>query len=223
MKLRNSCSLICNGIALLFLVAGCLPWHSIEEKIYYDLEAIVQYEEDFAELQEPLIELEEADHELFNEIVATELSDREKISTLAEKGIENAEKRLELLDQERESIILSATEFEKVATLIAKIKDDDLRTMGEDLYTVMTHRYDVHEQLYEEYSTGIQLDQAFYQLLQQDDVSFPALESRIHERNDVYRRVYSLNEQFNALTAEYNRLKGLFYQRAGIADLDANS
>jgi len=113
-------------LSLLLFVSACLPWQSIEEKIYNELEMIVQYEEDFAKLQDPLLELEEEDQEIYNEIVSIGLSDQEKINALAEKGIEIAEKRQDLLDQERESIIASATEFKKVSRLIENIKDEAL-------------------------------------------------------------------------------------------------
>lgn len=210
-------------LSLLLFVSACLPWQSIEEKIYNELEMIVQYEEDFAKLQDPLLELEEEDQEIYNEIVSIGLSDQEKINALAEKGIEIAEKRQDLLDQERESIIASATEFKKVSRLIEKIKDEELKSLAERLFSVMNERYAVHELLYDEYTTGIKLDQALYRLLQKGDVSFTTLETQIDERNDVYRRVYSLNERFNELTEEYNELKGQFYRKAGIISAQANS
>lgn len=210
-------------LSLLLFVSACLPWQSIEEKIYNELEMIVQYEEDFAKLQDPLLELEEEDQEIYNEIVSIGLSDQEKINALAEKGIEIAEKRQDLLDQERESIIASATEFKKVSRLIEKIKDEELKSLAERLFSVMNERYAVHELLYDEYTTGIKLDQALYRLLQKGDVSFTTLETQIDERNDVYRRVYSLNERFNELTEEYNELKGQFYRKAGIIGAQANS
>lgn len=210
-------------LSLLLFVSACLPWQSIEEKIYNELEMIVQYEEDFAKLQDPLLELEEEDQEIYNEIVSIGLSDQEKINVLAEKGIEIAEKRQDLLDQERESIIASATEFKKVSRLIEKIKDEELKSLAERLFSVMNERYAVHELLYDEYTTGIKLDQALYRLLQKGDVSFTTLETQIDERNDVYRRVYSLNERFNELTEEYNELKGQFYRKAGIISAQANS
>lgn len=210
-------------LSLLLFVSACLPWQSIEEKIYNELEMIVQYEEDFAKLQDPLLELEEDDQEIYNEIVSIGLSDQEKINVLAEKGIEIAEKRQDLLDQERESIIASATEFKKVSRLIEKIKDEELKSLAERLFSVMNERYAVHELLYDEYTTGIKLDQALYRLLQKGDVSFTTLETQIDERNDVYRRVYSLNERFNELTEEYNELKGQFYRKAGIISAQANS
>lgn len=210
-------------LSLLLFVSACLPWQSIEEKIYNELEMIVQYEEDFAKLQDPLLELEEEDQEIYNEIVSIGLSDQEKIIALAEKGIEIAEKRQDLLDQERESIIASATEFKKVSRLIEKIKDEELKSLAERLFSVMNERYAVHELLYDEYTTGIKLDQALYRLLQKGDVSFTTLETQIDERNDVYRRVYSLNERFNELTEEYNELKGQFYRKAGIISAQANS
>ncbi len=210
-------------LSLLLFVSACLPWQSIEEKIYNELEMIVQYEEDFAKLQDPLLELEEEDQEIYNEIVSIGLSDQEKINALAEKGIEIAEKRQDLLDQERESIIASATEFKKVSRLIEKIKDEELKSLAERLFSVMNERYAVHELLYDEYTTGIKLDQVLYRLLQKGDVSFTTLETQIDERNDVYRRVYSLNERFNELTEEYNELKGQFYRKAGIISAQANS
>lgn len=210
-------------LSLLLFVSACLPWQSIEKKIYNELEMIVQYEEDFAKLQDPLLELEEEDQEIYNEIVSIGLSDQEKINALAEKGIEIAEKRQDLLDQERESIIASATEFKKVSRLIEKIKDEELKSLAEWLFSVMNERYAVHELLYDEYTTGIKLDQALYRLLQKGDVSFTTLETQIDERNDVYRRVYSLNERFNELTEEYNELKGQFYRKAGIISAQANS
>ena len=201
----------------LLILSGCFLRQSIEEQIYRELESILAVEEDFAKQQDPLLQLEEKDHELYSEIVATGLNNSKKIAELAEKGIEIAEKRQELLDIERESIIASAEEFEKTTRLFSKIKDEELKKLVEQLYSVMSRRYRVHEQLYEEYSTGIQLDRNFYRLLQHEDISFTTLETRIQERNEVYRRVYSLNERFNELTAEYNLLKGKFYQQAGIS------
>lgn len=223
MKVLKKWLFISSDLLLLLLISACLPWQSVEEKIYNELEMIVQYEEDFAKLQDPLLKLEEEDHEIYNEIVAIGLSDQEKIHALAEKGIEVAEKRQDLLDQERESIVASATEFNKVSRLIKKIKDEELKSLAERLFSVMNQRYAVHELLYEEYTTGIQLDQALYRLLQKEDVSFTTLETQIDERNDVYRRLYSLNEQFNDLTEKYNELKGKFYRKAGIVNDQANS
>lgn len=211
------------AISSYFLLSSCLPLKPVEEKIYHHLEGVVQFEEDFEKQQEPLLELEQEEKKLYNEILEVGFKNREQLTELAQKGIELADERKELLDKERKSMVNAQEEFAKVDALIEKIKGEDLKDLGGELYSIMNERYRVHKLLYEEYLTGIQYDKKLYQLLQHEDVSLEELEVQINEINEVYRRVYSLNERFNELTDQYNEIKIRFYEQAGLQVKNKNS
>lgn len=201
-------------VAMFLALAGCT--RSPEEKIYQILESVVAQEEKFEEQQKPLAELEKKDHELYEQIMQLGMKEFNKIVELSEEGLKIVEERQAHIEKERESIEDSKKQFQDIRPLIDKLEDKKAAELGEKLYKTMTDRYKFHDELYEHYKKGLQLDKELYTMFQKEDLTYEKLEQQIEKINEAYQKVLEANEKFNEETKKYNELKIEFYKAAGI-------
>ena len=80
----------------------------------------------------------------------------------------------------------------------------------------MMQRYDAHDQLVNEYSKALINDKELYTILKNKDISFELLEEKVTNLNQMYMKVFEVNEEFNKLTTQYNEKKFAFYKESGL-------
>lgn len=205
-------------ILILFLsaiVTAC-SGASTSEKIYDHLEKAVELEDTFVKQQDPIVELEKKEQEIYSQIIDLGMNEFEKIKELSKQAIENIEKRKEKIELEKESISASKEEFTKIDGMIEDLEEEKAKESAQEMYTVMTNRYDAYDQLYEAYSKTLKLEKDLYTMLQKEDLEQETLTKHIEKVNKSYQKVIKVNEKFNELTTEYNALKEEFYSAAGI-------
>ncbi len=205
-------------IAAVFVLSGCLGGTSPEENIYTILESTVQKEAKLKEIQEPLQELEKKEQDYFNEMIGLGMKEFEQIVKVADQAIENVEKRRELINNEKQVMEESKTEFAKVDKYVSELKEDE--QLGEpisELVTEMENRYAIHEKLTAKYIEALDSDRQLYELMKQEDLKMEDLEGQIDTINKVYQEIITLNEEYNTITGKYNDLKRNFYE---IAELE---
>lgn len=207
------------SVILLFLLGiviltGCTK--SPAEKIYETLEAVVAEEQGFEEQQKPLAELVNKENKLYDQILALGMKEFDQIVELSKEASGIADQRMERLQQEEVSIQASKKTFQSIHPLIEKLDDEEAEKLAEELYGTMMNRYEHYEELYDNYTTGIELDKELYTMLQKEDLSYEELEKQIEKRNEVYGKGDQANKKFNEETKKYNEIKPEFYQAAGL-------
>lgn len=215
MLVRNRNLFLIILTSLSIFLSGCFAKQSPEEKIYDILEKIVTLEEPFVEQQESFIKTEQEERDLYDKIIDLGMKEEEKIFTLADEAIDLNEQRIEYAETERESIVKSKEEFQKVIPLIEQLDDSSTKEIAEQLYEVMNKRYEIHESLHEHYIKGTNFDGELYRLLKNPEISLTELEEQIVKINAEYERVIDNNEKFNEYTDKFNELKLSFYEKVG--------
>ncbi|MBN6889209.1 peptidoglycan hydrolase CwlO-like protein [Cytobacillus horneckiae] len=213
--LKKGKAIILLLILMSFVMSGCINKEP-EQKMYDALEKVVAAEQVFKEQQDPLVQIEQQEKKIYDEIISLSMKEFDKIKKLSNEAIDLVEQRKAHMEKERESIVQSKQEFEKTEDIINSFDDSTLKKTAEDLYGIMTERYDVHDELYTNYIASIELDKELYELFKQEDVTIEQLEAQIAKINDSYEKVLNDNEQFNVKTEEYNEAKLNFYKEAGI-------
>lgn len=203
-------------LATVGIASGCLQFQTPSEKIYEKLEEVVAIEKDFEEQQDPLVTLEKKEQEYYSNIIELGLDKMDEINKISDKALESIAKRKEHMDIEEASIQESKQAFETIQTHIEDIEETELKEKAQELYDTMMNRYSVHDELYENYSTGLLYDQTLYEMFKKEDLSIDDLEEQIKKINDIYQVVLENNEKFNELTKKYNELKLSFYEESGI-------
>jgi len=182
------------------------------------LEQVVELEKEFEDQQDPLVKLEKSEQEIYAKIISLGLEKMDEIKSLSDEALASVAKREEYMNKEEESIQKSKEAFEKVKPIMEDMDEDekDLKAKADDLYNVMMDRYEVHDQLYANYTTGLNYDKELYEMFKNKDVKIDALEEQINKINEVYQKVLANNEEFNKLTKQYNEQKLDFYKKAGV-------
>ncbi|TMW73027.1 YkyA family protein [Alteribacter natronophilus] len=203
------------SIGLAAVLSGCFG-NSAAMDIHEHLENAVEKEQVFQEQQSPLTEAEVREHELYEEML--ELSEVEEIEPLAEEAIESAEERRSIIETEKQSIDDAYSEFQEITGYTEDL-EEEARNAAEDMTAAMDARYEVYQELYEEYLNTIELDIELYNLISQEVVNSPdelleELQGQHDRVNEAYERVNQLNSEFNERTQEYNEAKRTFYQEA---------
>jgi hypothetical protein len=207
---------ILSVIAVVFILTGCSSKEKNAEEMYQVLERVVEAEKEFEEQQKPLIKLEKQEKDIYNQIMALGMKQHEEVVKLSDDALLLIEKRRDHLQKEIESINASETEFKKAEELKNKIKEPEQKRSAEDLFVIMSNRYNVHKQLSKEYSNALDRDKELYLMLQNENISYEKLENHVTELNTTYQKVAAANEEFNELTAQYNEKKLQFYKEAGL-------
>ncbi|RDI47621.1 YkyA family protein [Falsibacillus pallidus] len=202
--------------AVALVLSGCMSRPTAAEEIYKILENTVKDEKEFQDQQEPMTEMEMKEKKLFDEIMGLGVKQYDRIAELADKALVNLKNRRQRLEREQQSMDESKQNFEEVKEKIELLNDKDAKKKAGQLITLMEKRYEAHESLYKDYSSGLSLDERLYSLLKKKDVSLEELEEQINKINDIYKKIYADNDHFNQKTAEYNTAKLQFYQIAGI-------
>jgi DNA repair exonuclease SbcCD ATPase subunit len=199
-----------------FLLTGCVSKEQTTERMYQALENVVEAEKAFEEQQEPLVELEKQEKEIYNQIMALGMKRHDEIVKLSDEALSIIDKRREHLQKEIESINASKTEFKNAEEIRNEIDNSEQKKKATELLEIMSNRYKVHNKLAKEYSTGLDNDKELYQMLKNESISYEKLEDHVTNLNTIYQKVYDANEEFNELTAQYNRKKIEFYEEAGL-------
>lgn len=200
-------------------LSACKGFESPGEKMHERLEDVVELESEFEKQQDPLVKLEKNEQEIYAKIISLGLEKMDEIKTLSDEALASVAKRKEYMDKEEESIQESKEAFEKVKPIMEEMDGEgetELKKQAEKLYDVMMDRYEVHDKLYDNYTTGLKYDNELYEMFKNKDVKIDALEEQIQKINEVYQKVLDNNEEFNKLTKQYNDLKIDFYEKAGV-------
>lgn len=212
---RKSCLIFVILIGVLFL-SGCFNQSTPVDKIYDILEKVVSTESGFKEQQEPLVELEKQEKEIYDKIISLGMKESDEINKLSDQAIAIVDKRKDHIDKEQNSIAASKKEFQKTRPLINEIEEQALKEKAQKLYDTMTERYKIHDELYQHYLKGVQLDRELYLMFKDKDLQLEELDAQITKINEIYTEILKDNEEFNKITKEYNDAKLSFYKESGI-------
>lgn len=212
--MRRKKSFLIVGILLLFL-AAC-SGQSIEEKIHAHLEEAVNLEKEFKEQQSEITDLERREQEIYDEIINLGMEDFAEIEELSQEALAIIDERREKIEIERESIMNAKEEFQSIESLLENIKEDQVRSIGEEMYQIMMERYDTYDEIYKTYDLSLDLETELYNLFQDEGIEQEELNEHIESINETYEQVLDANNLFNELTKQYNNLKEEFYKKANI-------
>jgi hypothetical protein len=203
-------------LAISFLLTGCDSKEKTTERMYQALENIVEAEKAFEEQQEPLVVLEKNEKEIYNQIMALGMKQHDEIVKLSDEALSIIDKRREHLQKEIDSINASKAEFKNAEEIRNEMDNSEQKKKVTELLEIMRNRYKVHNKLSKEYSSALDNDQVLYQMLKNESISYEKLEDHVTNLNTIYQKVYDANEEFNELTAQYNKKKLEFYEEAGL-------
>ncbi|MFB3168891.1 YkyA family protein [Neobacillus sp. 179-C4.2 HS] len=208
--------IIFSTLAISFLLTGCVSKEKTTERMYQSLENIVEAEKPFEEQQEPLVVLEKQEKEIYNQIMALGMKRHDEIVKLSDEALSIIDKRREHLQKEIDSINASKAEFNNAEEIRNEIDNSEQKKKVTELLAIMRNRYKVHNKLSKEYLSALDNDQVLYQMLKNESISYEKLEDHVMNLNTIYQKVYDANEEFNELTAQYNKTKFEFYKEAGL-------
>lgn len=198
------------------ILSGCTAKDSPEEQVYQVLEAAVKQEKTYEEQQKPITELENKEKEYYTTILKLGMREFDQIDNLSKEAINNIQKRKELIEKERESILASQEKFKQIDDKIEGVKDQKLKKEAGKLKVTMIERYEAHEKLYTTYKESLDLDKALYTLFQKENLKMDELEAQIEKINKSYQTVIEANKAFNKKTNQYNNEKEKFYKDSEI-------
>jgi tetratricopeptide (TPR) repeat protein len=203
-------------MGLVLVLSGCLNSQTPVDKLYSVLEQVVIKEKEFEEQQEPLVNLEKEEKVLYDKIISLGMKEYDEIVKVADEAIQIIEKRSLHMEKEQQSIQSSKKEFQKVTSILEEMDETDIKDKAEELSAMMESRYQIHEELFKNYTQGIKYDIELYEMFKNKDIQLEQLEEQIIKINEVYQKVLENNEDFNKKTEEYNKKKLEFYKAAGI-------
>lgn len=204
------------GFILLSIVACTLAScsHDVHDEISVLLDAAFEAEQEFIESQEKLNELEERDMEIYDALMELDAVDEGRLQSLTDEALQNVSERMKLLEEERNSIIQSKEEFQKIEPLIEEVEKDAIKEKLENLFQTMMERYEAYDEVYETYVESLYLTENLYNHLK-NEAAYTVLYETLEEVNRSYEKLFKANDKFNVLTKQYNRLKQEYYDMMG--------
>ncbi|KIL44723.1 YkyA family protein [Jeotgalibacillus soli] len=193
------------------LLSGCVFGASPEENISTVLDTTYEKEQGFVEAQEQIVELEQNENTLFGEIMALSMEEFDQIIVLADEALVNLDERETQLGVETESMKEAKDEFQAINEYTSDIKDESLKEHVEEMIQLMDKRYTIHSDLLTAYDASLQLDRELYTMLKNEELTLDELEEQIESVNAKYAEIVAANDEFNAITDQYNEMKSEFY------------
>lgn len=188
--------------------------HNVHDKIFAHLDAALEIEQEFIESQEKLNELEERDMEIYDALMELDAVDEGRLQSLTDEALQNVSERMKLLEEERNSIIQSKEEFQKIEPLIEEVEKDAIKEKLENLFQTMMERYEAYDEVYETYVESLYLTENLYNHFK-NEAAYTVLYETLEEVNRSYEKLFKANDKFNVLTKQYNRLKQEYYDMMG--------
>lgn len=202
-------------VTAVVLNAGCFHQGTPVDKLYTVLDNVAAAEKGFEEQQQPLVALEKQEKVTYEQIIGLGMKQYDQVDKLSDEALKIVNARKKYMDKETQSIKNSEKDFQKVAYIKDKISDPVLKKMANQLYGIMKKRYQAHDDLYKEYTKGLNYDKQLYRMLKNNHLPIENLELQITKINNTYEKIYSANQNFNKFTEEFNNQKLLFYKEAG--------
>lgn len=198
------------------IISGCMNTNTPVERIYDVLERVVASEVEFENQQDPLVDLEKKEKEIYDKIISLGMKEFEEVYKLSDEAAKIVDQRQEHMLKEEESIKASEKEFKSLEPLIEEIDDPKLKKLSQDLFHCMMDRYDIHTEIFQNYSKAVQLDKELYAMFKEEDLQLTQLEDQINKINEAYGNIINANKNFNEKTKQYNELKLSFYNESGL-------
>lgn len=193
----------------MFVLAACSN-NKVQEQIFEHLEAAYEAEQLFVLSQEQLLELEEKDIEIYNEIIELDDISEERLQQLTNEALQLVEARKQYLEEERNSIRQSKEHFQNLEPILAEMADGEEKEKLEQLYKTMMDRYESYDEVYETYMESLYLTESLYEHLQKE-ATYSVINETLNQVNESFEKLFKVNDQFNLLTKQYNRIKTEYY------------
>ncbi len=171
------------------------------------LSDVYDKEEGYRDAQEELSELEKQEQTTFNEVMELTQKDKEKVATLASELESSVSKRLTLLEQETKAMEDAQTSLAAFEDLLKDSKDEETKSLLEELKNALDNRYTIHESVTEEYLELAELQQTLYGLLSNEETKQIDLQEQVDLVNAQNEKVQSAILAFNESTKEVNKVK----------------
>ena len=198
-------------IALSLLLSACTFGESTDTQLSNVLSVVYEKEEGYRDAQEELSELETQEQKTFNEVMELTQKDKEKVATLANELQTSVSKRLSLIEQETESMESAEASLSAFEELLNDTKDEEIKSLLEELKEALNNRFDEHNLVTEEYLKLAELQQSLYELLPNEETKQIDLQDQVDLVNSQNEKVQSAIQAFNESTQEVNRIKETIY------------
>ena len=213
MKKRN---ILYISVMMFFLLVGCTNGESIESEISNHLDESVTLEKEFKEQQSHITDLEEQEQAIYEEILDLGMDDFDEIKSLSNEALEVIEELVDTIEIEKDSLVASKEEFEKIKPLIDDLEEETTKEKAEELYDMMEKRFSAYDNLNEAYMASLEAGEELYLLVQDEDATQDDLSEQVTVINGHYDTILEENDAFNTHTDTFNELKQEFYDVAGI-------
>jgi len=204
------------SVMMFFLLVGCTNGESIESEISNHLDESVTLEKEFKEQQSHITDLEEQEQAIYEEILDLGMDDFDEIKSLSNEALEVIEELVDTIEIEKDSLVASKEEFEKIKPLIDDLEEETTKEKAEELYDMMEKRFSAYDNLNEAYMASLEAGEELYLLVQDEDATQDDLSEQVTVINGHYDTILEENDAFNTHTDTFNELKQEFYDVAGI-------
>ncbi|MFD2829876.1 YkyA family protein [Corticicoccus populi] len=190
---------------MVIVLIGCSNDTEELKEFYNEFQETVRTENGLSDVTDKFNTLEEERSDLQDDLAAADMGEINEISTAL---IENADKRLELIDEEEEIMQESKETAENANDAFEMISNESYIIHAESLISAADDRYDAHAELIDQLRVTLNAEKSVFEFLNEEEVTQDGIDEEINALNEEYGRLETLQNDLNTSTERVNELKG---------------
>jgi ABC-type transporter Mla subunit MlaD len=198
------------------LLSGCHHDQKQAENIYTNLEKAADLEKTFADHQQTLNKAEKEEQTIYHKIMDLDMDHVDQLKEYIKSALEKNKEQSDLLNELNAGLDKAYELSLSVQSSIKKIKDKEQQSLAGEASELLTRRYELFEDYYDQYMDVLKVSGQFYEDLKKKDRDANALDKQINKINEQYSKMEKQQEQFNHITEQYNETKVQYYRSAGL-------
>lgn len=190
---------------MVIVLIGCSNDTEELKEFYNEFQETVGTENGLSDVTDKFNTLEEERSDLQDDLAGADMDEINEISTAL---IENADKRLELIEEEEEIMQESKETSENANDAFEMISNESYISHAESLISASDDRYDAHAELIDQLRVTIDAEKSVFEFLNEEEVTQDGIDEEINALNEEYGRLETLQNDLNTSTERVNELKG---------------
>lgn len=176
------------------------------------MEESAEFENDFAANQTDLNKMRKNEQLVYDDLISLNINDKDILIQKIDEAHTFTKKQEKLLEEAKENFQKAYKKSATIEKHIKMIKEEEQKNQASKLITIMNERKKWIDTFFENYHENLELQNTFYQHLEDENLNFEDLNGLINDINKRSQDMGEIIKQFNQYTKQYIEVENDFYQ-----------
>ncbi|TCZ75594.1 hypothetical protein E0485_17030 [Paenibacillus albiflavus] len=173
-------------------------------------------EQKFSGYLKQITQLETKDKQTYDNILTEGKKDYLNAKSSISDALQTIEERRSVLAEAQNALLAASENMNSLEKEVNRIKSIEESEQGHKLIDLYKSRDEVFINLYNQYMSGLELDDKLYQMLNDKSSNLKQINNQVAERNRSFTEVTKLMHEFNQKSQEFQDGRISFLKQLGV-------